>query len=545
LPTVVTRLPGSPTPTFPYQIEEEVGHGAMGVVYRAVEPSLGRLVAIKALSQAVLDDESNERLDDVRKRLVQEARAAATLSHPGITTIYRVGDENGIPYIAMEWLEGETLHAKLAKSGQLAIAELVRLGVQLLESLDVAHRAGIIHRDIKPSNILILPDGRLKITDFGIARIQDSDLVKTQAGTVLGTPRFVSPEQLRHESIDGRADLFSVGVVLYLCLTGQYPFRGHNFIEVITSILQQQPVPPRQLSANIPPGLELLVLKALAKKPEQRFPSAGVMAQCLSKFAGVKTPEAVRTMDTVPFGALVLDKEGRIVRVNERFLQLIGLPKDKVQGAEITSLPLRTVSLPIAEKASSLPALVQTDQERWLQWVPQPLPDKTFEVRYFVDVSEFVNLLEECKLHMVTDPTTGMFARRATMALLEREVARSRRYRNRLSIIAVSTRPQDAAGALVIDETALAAVGMLLKDRLRWSDLAGRIAETDFILVLPETPGDAARTLAKKLVAEIGAMELTSKDGLALSLSVGHGVAEWQEGDDLYRLLERLQETPP
>lgn len=272
--------------TFPYRIEEKVGAGGMGIVYRAFEPALNRRVAIKVLRTQIFDDEPPAVADEYRKRFMQEARAAAALSHPGATTIYRIGEEDGIPYIAMEWLEGRTLEQVLTDEGPLTVDRVVQLGVELLETLDAAHRAGVIHRDIKPSNLIILGDGRLKITDFGIARVADSDLVKTGTGTVLATPQFASPEQLQGDDVDARSDLFSAGVVLYLALSGRFPFDGRNYFELMHALARAEAPRLSVHVAGVPADVEDIVMAALRRAAAERFASASAMAAALRQCTG-------------------------------------------------------------------------------------------------------------------------------------------------------------------------------------------------------------------------------------------------------------------
>ena len=273
--------PPSPTPTFPYQVEARIGEGAMGVVYRAVEPVLERRVAIKSLRMQLLAGEEPEVVREYRLRFLQEARAVATLAHPGATTLYRIGEEEGTPYIAMEWLEGRTLEAVLQEEGKLPPERAARLILDLLGTLDAAHRCGIVHRDVKPANLVLLDDGRLKVTDFGIARLKGSDLVKTQAGFVFATPRFASPEQLRGEDVDGRADLFAVGILLFHLLTGRFPFSGTDFLQVASAVFRDPPVPLRSIDPTISPALAAVVEKALAKDREGRYRTAAEMAMAL------------------------------------------------------------------------------------------------------------------------------------------------------------------------------------------------------------------------------------------------------------------------
>lgn len=283
---------------FPYRVEERVGEGGMGVVYRAWDPELQRNVAIKVLRTDTVDGETPQLRAQARLRFLQEARAAAALSHPGITTVLRVGEDDGHPYIAMEWLAGRTLDAILREHAPLPVEQVSQLGVDLCEALDAAHTAGVIHRDIKPSNLIILPDGRLKITDFGLARLEGSNLIKTTAGMVLATPLYASPEQLRGRDVDARSDIFSVAIVLYVALTGRRPFDGNTFGELAASVLSSEPVPPRQWNTSIPPGLESVILKALSKDPALRFQRAGLLADALRPYWLAVWP--VRTLTGEP-----------------------------------------------------------------------------------------------------------------------------------------------------------------------------------------------------------------------------------------------------
>ena len=297
--------PQSPTPTFPYQVESRVGEGAMGIVYRAVEPVLERKVAIKSLRPQMLAGEEPETAREYRLRFLQEARAAAALSHPGATTLYRIGEEEGTPYIAMEWLEGQTLEAVIQQEGKLTPERAVGLTLELLSTLDAAHRRGIVHRDIKPANLVLLADGRLKVTDFGIARIKGGDLVKTQAGVVLATPRFASPEQLRGEDVDGRSDLFAVGILLFHLLTGRFPFTGGDFLQVASAVFRDPPIPLRSIDPTLSPVLAEVVAKSLSKDREGRHATAAEMAAALETAMRISTTEATQVFRDAPPAAAV------------------------------------------------------------------------------------------------------------------------------------------------------------------------------------------------------------------------------------------------
>ena len=267
-----------------YEIEARIGQGAMAEVYRAYDPKIDRVLAIKVLKQEYCEN------PEYASRFIREARAAGALSHPNIVTIYDVGDASGYPYIAMELLAGESLDNALLARGQFGIGTVLGIGQQLADALNYAHAMGIVHRDIKPSNIILGQDGRsIKILDFGIARVaeggaeaQKEGLMMTQMGQVLGTPRYMSPEQALSREIDGRSDLFSVGAVLYELLTGRPAFNGNSIATLAVQITQHEPSPINTDPA-CPRGLEFIVKKLLDKKPERRFSSGGTLLEALKR----------------------------------------------------------------------------------------------------------------------------------------------------------------------------------------------------------------------------------------------------------------------
>jgi serine/threonine protein kinase len=267
------RVPRAMKDTPHYRIVEKIGEGGMGVVYKALDTRLNREVAIKVLRIDPAKKLSAAKVKEIRARFYKEAQAAARLNHPNIVSIFQVSHSGGQPYIVMEYLKGKSLLEKMEETRSQE--EVVKLAMQICDALEYAHSQGVIHRDIKPDNIVITEDGRVKITDFGIARIEDAEIALTRAGVLLGSPAYCAPEQLRDFSnVDGRADLFSLGVILYQWLTGRLPFEGNAAPEVITKILTQEPLPPRSLNPEISPSLEALILRALAKEPEERIASA-------------------------------------------------------------------------------------------------------------------------------------------------------------------------------------------------------------------------------------------------------------------------------
>jgi serine/threonine protein kinase len=338
-----------------YEVQEVLGQGGMGVVLKAFEPALHRLVAIKVLASAVAGSAT------ARRRFTREARAAAAVCHEHIVAVYAVHEADGLPYLVMQYVAGESLQDRLDRTGPLEITEIVRIGMQTASGLAAAHAQGLIHRDIKPANILLegevgpasragpagaarlaaptgevgpasragpagaarlvaptgevgpasragpagaarlaAPTARVKITDFGLARMVD-DVGLTQNGVVAGTPEYMAPEQARGETVDHRADLFSLGSVLYACCTGAPPFRGPSAVAVLRQVSDQEPTPLRALNPDVPAWLEALIARLLAKDPAERFQSAAEVASLLEGYlAHLRQPATVQAPD-IPF----------------------------------------------------------------------------------------------------------------------------------------------------------------------------------------------------------------------------------------------------
>jgi serine/threonine protein kinase len=276
-------LPQESKKSFPYKIQKMIGQGSMGTVFLAQETSLERPVAIKTLRPDFLDGLGEKAARDASRRFLQEARAIAKLSHPGIVSVYRLGTENGTAYIAMEWLEGHTLEALIDAEAPLTVERATAMGVELLDIIGAAHDGGVVHRDIKPGNIIVGPGGKLKLTDFGVAHVKDSTLVQTAAGSIIGTPLYAAPEQLNDGKVDARADLYSVGVLLYEMLSGELPFDAENIVTLIGEILSKTPPPLRSLNPAVSESLAGVVSQALAKDKARRFASAGAMKAALER----------------------------------------------------------------------------------------------------------------------------------------------------------------------------------------------------------------------------------------------------------------------
>lgn len=285
-----------------FRVLGELGRGAMGVVYRAEDPALGRAVAIKTITLTGTDEERAH----FEARFLQEARAAGGVGHPSIITIYDVGREGDVAFMAMELLDGRELR-DLIRGGSLPPSEAVEITAQVAEALAVAHDRGVVHRDVKPGNIMVLSDGRVKIMDFGIARLRDPD-VKTATGMMLGSPRYMSPEQVSGEPFDHRADIFSLGVVLYEMLTGITPFAGGDITQLMFQVVNGAVVPPSHVNRTLPPVLDYIIARALKKVPAERYGSAAEFAadlrdaipEVLAAEAAVRSRAEAAGSDTVP-----------------------------------------------------------------------------------------------------------------------------------------------------------------------------------------------------------------------------------------------------
>jgi len=263
-----------------YRIVRELGRGAMGVVYHAIDPHIGRPVAIKTIQLGALSKpEEQERL---RERLFREARSAGILSHPGIVTIYDVDQQGDLAYIAMEYVDGPTLDEMLSQEEPLSAEKMSSILGQTAVALDYAHQKGIVHRDIKPANIMIASGGTVKITDFGIAKVTASDQF-TMTGSIVGTPHYMSPEQVQGRAVDGRSDQFSLAVITYEMLTGEKPYTGEHLTTVVYKIVSEEPLPPHRLNSTLGAPIEGVLRKALSKKSEARFATCQEFSLALEK----------------------------------------------------------------------------------------------------------------------------------------------------------------------------------------------------------------------------------------------------------------------
>ncbi|HUQ91709.1 MAG TPA: serine/threonine-protein kinase [Bryobacteraceae bacterium] len=260
-----------------YQITGELGRGAMGVVYRALDPTIGRTVAIKTIRLA--DASSDQERQFLRERLFREARSAGILSHPGIVTIYDIQEEDGVCYVFMEYVDGPTLEKLMAADEPLDKRRVLNILTQVGAALDYAHGKGIVHRDIKPGNIMLASSGAVKITDFGIARFTSQQATST--GLLLGTPSYMAPEQIADRALDGRADQFALAVMTYQLLTGERPFTGNTLPSLMFKIVNEDPIPPGRINPTLGTAADIVIRKALSKEAGNRYPNCAAFTRAL------------------------------------------------------------------------------------------------------------------------------------------------------------------------------------------------------------------------------------------------------------------------
>jgi serine/threonine-protein kinase len=333
-----------------YQIAKELGRGAMGAVYQALDPQIDRTVAIKMILTSNL---SPADLENYKQRFYREARAAGKMSHGGIVTIYDITeDAQGQPYLVMEFVEGRTLDQIMAELAarreRLLTAQALDIAIQVADALDYAHRRGVVHRDVKPANILLTGEGIAKIADFGIAKMEGVQL--TQTGHMLGTPAFMSPEQFSGGEIDARSDLFSLGSILYWMLSGEKPFHADTLSMVTYKVVFADPPPPSQVNSALPPETDVVLARCLAKKPEARYASCKDLAEDLRALVVGKpvkaTPlsDAEKTVVTAPVAA-----GNSSAPAPEKTVAQAPVALDRTVAAPAPAPPLeRTLAAPVA-----------------------------------------------------------------------------------------------------------------------------------------------------------------------------------------------------
>jgi len=375
-----------------YEILGQLGRGAMGVVYKALDPTIGRTVALKTMRLDVEGPETSELL----QRFRTEARLAGVLNHPNIVTIYDADEINGLFYMAMEYIEGKTLHQLLLQERVLSTERVLDLSRQICAGLDAASAQRVVHRDIKPANIMILPGGMVKIMDFGIAKAGGG---MTSTGEVLGTPTYMSPEQVKGHLLDGRSDLFSFGVILYEMVTGAKPFVGDNIAAILYKIVNEEPIPLQELNPAIHRGLICVILKALAKAPPDRYQLGSDLVKALENYEsippGAKHTSSVFPKESTPANVKQPERARKgVLTSGEVVMSRVSGKKPLMTQKSIPPLPLMAAVLAIIvvvvsgvvslmkheqakQRVAEKQLLQQKSAEQAAKTPPSPLPEGT------------------------------------------------------------------------------------------------------------------------------------------------------------------------
>jgi len=329
-----------------YEIIGELGRGAMGIVYKARDPQIDRIVALKTVP---LRGQEPDAETEYRMRFLNEAKAAGRLHHPGIVSVFDMGEEpeHHDPYIVLEYVPGEALNRMLARLKKIPLTQALQFAVEIAEALDYAHAQGVIHRDVKPGNILITPDGHPKIADFGIAKLNLAHF--TLPGKVLGTPAYMAPEQLAGEGVDGRSDLFSLGVILYAMVAGHSPFQGDSATTVCFKVANREPIPPSALDLTLPVELDGVIARAMAKDPKSRYQRGAEFAEDVRQ---LQAPPQKSGSTTISFVSTSTTGTRKAAAAKEQSLSgrpAVGMAyAAKLIRAEILKSPIKDLILGVA-----------------------------------------------------------------------------------------------------------------------------------------------------------------------------------------------------
>src|SRR6267378_5082067 len=347
-----------------YEIVGELGRGAMGVVYKAMDPVIGRAVAVKTIRLS--EEGTGLSRPELLTRFQTEARAAGLLTHPNIVVVFDAGEEDGLYYITMELVEGKSLQALLDDGHGFPLPRTLRIMDQTCSALQFAHERNVIHRDIKPANLMLTADDTVKVTDFGTAKILQFGTVQ-QTAHVMGTPSYMSPEQVKGRAVDGRSDIFSLGVMLYEMVTGEKPFPGQNITTVIYKIVNEEPIPPKRVDPSIHAGISAAIMRALAKDPDTRYQSCREMLEDLRNYRSLSAapgnPQSTMAMNPDVNATVAMSPAG-----------LRGVHGDDT-SAVARSLSARAANAgqtPILRRTGTLPP------------VPEPKPKKSVLATVFV-----------------------------------------------------------------------------------------------------------------------------------------------------------------
>lgn len=510
-----------------YEIIEELGRGAMGIVYKAKDPLIERFVAIKSINLQVMPEK--EKLE-YAARFYQEAKAAGHLNHPNIVTIHDLGESGDVAYIAMELMEGRELQVVMDGVRRLSTEEALNIAIQVATGLFYAHQHGIVHRDIKPSNIMLLGDNRVKIADFGIARMSSS-MTLTKAGMIMGSPLYMSPEQIMSRPIDARSDIFSLGIVLYQMLTGQRPFFGDNANSIMYQIVNEDPARPSSFNPDMPDMLDTILFKCLAKKPDDRYLNANELANdlrsCREKLLRAKAGLDHPLMTKARFNHLKrLATPGAIsptvVAVGSYVAMCLIFAVDMLTNTAIQMhmlyiFPLIMVSfhcerMRLINAAVMLSLVLQgfllvfdtsLSISAKLILAALVLPSNIM-VAYVARIAR-ANFLEVENL-VSFDKMTGLRNRLSFESIIDLEIERQKQHGGVFSFVYIDIDKlkelNESRGGLVGDE-AIKLIATIMREHIRSFDAAARLGGDEFAILMPNTGATDCKSLCKELSGRI------------------------------------------
>lgn len=527
-----------------YEIIEELGRGAMGIVYKAKDPLIERLVAIKSINLQILPAKEKA---EYAARFYQEAKAAGHLNHPNIVTIHDLGESADTAYIAMELMEGRELQVVMDGVRRLSTEEVLNIAIQVADGLFYAHKRGIVHRDIKPSNIMLLGDRRVKIADFGIAQM-DSSLLITRSGMIMGSPLYMSPEQVMGQQVDARSDIFSLGTVLYQMLSGKLPFSGDNANAVMYQIVNVDPPKPSSFNPDVSDMLDSIVFKCLAKKEDDRYPNANALADdlraCQRKLLRAKaglnhplmtnerfnqlkrlaTPGAISSNYVAVGSFIVMGMLFAIDLISHTKIQMhvLYLPPLIMISFHCGRLRLIHSAVLVALVLQSILILTDTNLPLLSKIVLATLVFTTNVIVAYVARIARANFLEVGNL-VSFDKMTGLRNRLSFESALDVEIERQRQHGGVFSFAYVDINKlkelNDSRGALVGDE-AIKLVANVMQEHIRSFDTAARLGGDEFAILMPNTKESDCKSLCEELSARISSR--TEEAALPVSASVGY-----------------------
>ena len=547
-----------------YEIIGELGRGAMGVVYKAKDPLIERLVALKSINLHGLDKKQREEFE---KRFYQEAKAAGRLNHNNIVTIHDLGESGDVAYIAMELMEGRELHNVIGDKQRLPIDEALNIATQVADALTFAHQHGIVHRDIKPSNIMVLSNNQVKIADFGIAQM-DSRLLLTQNGVILGSPLYMSPEQVKGSPIDSRSDIFSLGIVLYELITGRRPFSGDNAHSVMYQIVNEIPPKPSSINPDISDDLDQIVFKCLEKDPDDRYKDAKKLSEDMTLIhqsllrtkAGYEQPN---------FSSMYFNHLERLVipgAISQKFVTIGSfiaistifvfdlITPSTIQMHLLYIFPLIMISFHCEQIRLVKAAVVFSILLQSFHLVTDtsiPLSSKFF-LATMVFLSNMVvpyvsriartNFLEVGHL-AAFDGLTGLRNRLSLESIIDNEIERQKRHGGIFSFAVIDfdhVKELNSSKGYMVGDKALKLLAKVMREHFRASDTIARIGGDEFAILMPNTEATDCELFCNQFSVKI--TNRLEEASLPVSTSIGYVTFEKAPSsiDEVFDKTERL-----